>query len=119
MTETSTSYKADTNATNNGNKPSNKPKKQRRTCGIPMVKALSEMPLANYEGRVEQQPTSWDDIKNYQFFSPNQDGSRLMQKITRAKSLDIQTKETLPTTYGQGYLVHLEANPNANEQHNF
>ena len=92
-----------------------KPKVKRRTCGIPAVKSLSEMPLVSYEARVEQQLTEWEKIKNYEFYSPASDGSHLMQKITRSKSLDLQTRETLPTTYGQAYRVHLEANPTSDK----
>lgn len=106
-------------AANNGKSPSNndttKPKIKRRTCGIPVVKSLSEMPLVHYPARIEQQPTEWNRIKNYEFYSPASDGSRLMQKITRSKSLDLQTRETLPTAYGQAYLVHIEANPSADK----
>lgn len=90
-------------------------KKQRKTCGIPVVKSLSDMPLLKYEARVEQQPTEWERMKNYDFFSPVPDGSRLMQKVTRSKSLDLQTRETLPTTYGQAYIVHLKASPSTDK----
>lgn len=101
--------------TTNGKKPNNadstQPKQKRRTCGIPVVKSLSEMPEVRYTARIEQQPTEWGRIKNYDFYSPASDGSRMMQRITRSKSLDLKTRQTIPTDYGQGYLIHLEANP--------
>lgn len=111
MSDLQTVDKASTNGKSAGNKDTEKPKVKRRTCGIPIVKSLSEMPLVVYEARVEQQPTEWERIKNYQFYSPALDGSHLMQKITRGKSLDLNTRETLPTAYGQAYVVHLQAHP--------
>lgn len=115
MTEQATDYKPGTNGKLATSNDATKPKVKRRTCGIPVVKSLSEMPLLRYEARVEQQPTEWGRIKNYEFYSPASDGSRLMQKITRSKSLDLQTRETLPTSYGQAYIVHLEANPSTDK----
>lgn len=115
MTETTTDYKTSANGKSPTNNDTTKPKIKRRTCGIPVVKSLSEMPLVQYLARIEQQPTEFERIKNYEFYSPAPDGSHLMQKITRSKSLDLQTRETLPTTYGQAYRVHLEANPNADK----
>ena len=114
MNDSSTVDKASTNGKSASHSDTTKPKVKRRTCGIPVVKSLSEMPSVSYEARVEQQPTEWDRIKNYQFYSPALDGSHLMQKITRGKSLDLKTRETLPTAYGQAYLVHLQAHPSTN-----
>lgn len=111
MNESQIVDKPSTNGKSATTNDTTKPKVKRRTCGIPVVKSLSEMPLLRYEARVEQQPTEWNRIKNYEFYSPASDGSHLMQKITRSKSLDLQTRETLPTTYGQAYRVHLETNP--------
>ena len=111
MSDLQTVDKASTNGKSTAKTDTTQPKRKRRTCGIPVVKGLSEMSLVQYEARVEQQPTEWDRIKNYQLYSPAADGSHLMQRINKGKSLDLQTRETLPTTYGQAYLVHLEANP--------
>ena len=115
MNESQIVDKPSTNGKSATSNDATKPKVKRRTCGIPVVKSLSEMPLLRYEARVEQQPTEWSRIKNYEFYSPASDGSRLMQKITRSKSLDLQTRETLPTSYGQAYIVHLEANPSTDK----
>ncbi len=115
MNESQIVDKPSTNGKSATSNDATKQKVKRRTCGIPVVKSLSEMPLLRYEARVEQQPTEWGRIKNYEFYSPTQDGSHLMQRITRSKSLDLKTLETLPTTYGQAYLVHLEANPSADK----
>ena len=112
MSDLQTVDKASTNGKSTAKTDTTQPKRKRRTCGIPVVKALSEMTLVQYEARKEQQPTEWDRIKNYQLYSPSVDGSHLMQRINKSKSLDLQTRETLPTEYGQAYLVHLEANPN-------
>ncbi|MBE9216653.1 hypothetical protein IQ247_29010 [Plectonema cf. radiosum LEGE 06105] len=115
MTEQLTEYKTSTNGKSPNSNDTVKPKVKRRTCGIPARQSLSEMSLVIYQARVEQQLTEWEKIKNYEFYSPASDGSHLMQKITRSKSLDLQTRETLPTTYGQAYRVHLGANPTSDK----
>jgi hypothetical protein len=119
MTESQTINKATTNGKLSPKTDDVQPKRKRRTCGIPVVKSLSEMTLTSYQARVEQQPTEWDRIKNYEMYSPAQDGSHLMQKINCSKSLNVQTRETLPTTYGQAYIVHLEANPDSTDKPDF
>ena len=119
MNESQIVDKPNTNGKSATSNDATKPKVKRRTCGIPVVKSLSEMPLVKYEARVEQQPTEWDRIKNYEFYSPTQDGSHLMQRITKSKSLDLKTCKTIPTDYGQGYLVHLESKPVSDDKADF
>lgn len=111
--------KAATNGKSSIKTDTTQPKRKRRTCGIPVVKSLSEMTLVQYEARIEQQPTEWERIKNYQLYSPTADGSHLMQRINKGKSLDLRTRMPLPTTYGQAYLVHLEANPISTDKPDF
>lgn len=88
-----------------------KPKRVRKTVGIPTVGALSTMTPAMYAGKIEKDPTPWERIENYDFYSPSADGSRLMMKVSRSKSLDVKTQRTLPTSFGQAYKIHLDASP--------
>lgn len=99
------------NGSSDGKTAQNKPKRIRKTVGIPTVGALSTMVPAMYAARVEKDATPWERIENYDFYSPSADGSRLMMKISKSKSLDIKTQQTLPTSYGQAHRIHMEANP--------
>ena len=99
------------NGSGDGKQPQNKPKRIRKTVGIPTVGALSTMTPAVYAGKIEKDPTPWERIENYDFYSPSADGSRLMMRISRSKSLDVKTQRTLPTSFGQAYKIHLDASP--------
>ena len=67
-----------------GEKPSHsKPKRVRKTVGIPTVGSLSTMTPAMFSARIEKDPTPWERIENYDFYSPSADGSRLMMKVSR------------------------------------
>jgi len=91
--------------------PQEKPKKARRLLGIPTTTALSSMASVQYSAYVSKDPVAWDSIENYQIFSPAADGSRLMIKVSKSKSVDLRTRKSAPTGYGQAYPVELSVNP--------
>jgi len=115
MEATDTAKNGSTTAPNNGSsggkQPQDKVKKARKTVGIPTIGALTSMISVVYTGRVSKEPTPWERIENYEFFSPSSDGSRLMMRISCSKSIDLLTRKTIPTSYGQGYIVHMDAHP--------
>jgi copper(I)-binding protein len=115
MSEQQTSYKTSTDASNNGNAASkdspNKPKKARKLVGIPSVNALSSMINTFYQGHIAKDPVSWEAIENYQIYALAPDGSHLMMKVSRSKSVDLKTRRSLPTAYGQAYPVEISTNP--------
>jgi hypothetical protein len=94
--------------------PQDKPKKARRLQGIPTTTALSSMASVSYNAHVAKDPVAWDVIENYQVFSPAADGSRLMIKVSKSKSVDLKTRRSVPTGYGQAYPVELSVNPTTN-----
>ncbi len=94
--------------------PQEKPKKPRRLQGIPTTTALSSMSSVQYSAHVAKDPVAWDAIENYQVFSPAADGSRLMIKVSKSKSVDLKTRKSAPTGYGQAYPVELSVNPTTN-----
>jgi hypothetical protein len=83
----------------------------RKTVGIPSVTALSSMNNLYYSAHVVKDPIPWDSIQLYQLYSPAPDGSRLMIKISKSKSVDLKTQRSTPTAYGQAYPVDLAPNP--------
>ncbi|BAZ19102.1 hypothetical protein NIES4071_109870 (plasmid) [Calothrix sp. NIES-4071] len=83
----------------------------RKTVGIPSVTALSSMNSLYYSAHVVKDPVPWDSIQLYQLYSPAPDGSRLMIKLHKSKSVDLKTLRTVPTAYGQAYPVDLNPNP--------
>ncbi len=83
----------------------------RKTVGIPSITALTSMTTLYYSAYVAKDPVPWDRIDLYQFYSPAPDGSRLMMKISKSKSVDFKTMRTTPTAYGQAYPVELNPNP--------
>jgi hypothetical protein len=91
--------------------PQDKPKKARRLLGIPTSTGLSSMASVQYSAHVARDPVAWDSIENYQIFSPAADGSRLMIKVSKSKSVDLRTRKSAPTGYGQAYPVELSVNP--------
>jgi hypothetical protein len=95
--------------------PQEKPKKARRLIGIPTTTALSSMASVQYNAHVAKDPVAWDVIENYQVFSPAADGSRLMIKVSKSKSVDLKTRKSSPTGYGQAYPVELSVNPTTNK----
>lgn len=92
-----------------------KPKKLRKLQGIPTSSALSSMASVQYSAYVAKDPIPWDVIENYQIFSPAADGSRLMIKVSRSKSVDLKTRKSAPTGYGQAYPIELSVNPTTNK----
>jgi hypothetical protein len=99
------------NSSTNPKPPQDKPKKARRLQGIPTTTALSSMASVSYNAHVCKDPVAWDVIENYQIFSPAADGSRLMIKVSKSKSVDLRTRKSAPTGYGQAYPVELSVNP--------
>lgn len=102
------------NSSTNAKPPQEKPKKPRRLQGIPTTTALSSMASVQYSAHVAKDPVAWDAIENYQVFSPAADGSRLMIKVSKSKSVDLKTRKSAPTGYGQAYPVELSVNPTTN-----
>ncbi len=98
-----------------GKPPQDKPKKARRLQGVPTTTALSSMASVQYSAHVAKDPMTWDAIENYQIFSPAADGSRLMIKVSKSKSVDLKTRKSSPTGYGQAYPVELSVNPIINK----
>lgn len=99
----------------NGKAPQDKPKKPRKLVGIPTTTALTSLSNVFYQAYVAKDPVGWDAIANYQFYSPSADGSRLMMKVSKSKSVDIKTRQSEPTGYGQAYPVELSTNPTTNK----
>ena len=112
MTETSTDYKT----SSNGTKPTDKPKRKQRSAGIPQIQSINSMQGVHYRAFIEAQPVDWEALSNYDFYSPTEDGSNLMMKITKSKSLDVKTQKPIITTFGRAYRVHLEPNPVIDEK---
>lgn len=99
---------------NNGKALQDKPKKARRLVGVPTTTALASMSSVQYSAHVAKDPVAWDAIENYQIFSPAADGSRLMIKVSKSKSVDLKTRKSAPTGYGQAYPVEISVNPTTN-----
>lgn len=106
---------APNNSNTNGKAPPDKTKKPRKLVGIPTTTALSSMSSVFYQAHVAKDPQPWDAIENYQIFSPAPDGSKLMIKVSKSKSVDLKTRKSLPTAYGQAYPVELSGNPTTNK----
>lgn len=83
----------------------------RKTVGIPSITALSSMNTLYYSAHVVKDPIPWDSIQLYQLYSPAPDGSRLMMKLHKSKSVDLKTGRSIPTAYGQAYPVEFNPNP--------
>ena len=99
------------NESKNGNQPAIKPKRKQRSVGIPQIQSINSMQGVTYRGYIEAQPVDWEALSNYDFYSPTEDGSNLMIKITKSKSLDIKTQKPITTTFGRAYRVHIQQNP--------
>ena len=112
MSEPPVEYKVNAN----GTKPTDKPKRKQRSAGIPQLQALNSMQSIGYRAYIEPQATDWGLLQNYDFFSPSEDGSNLMMKITKSKALDIKSQKPMVVTFGRAYRVHLESNPIVDEK---
>ncbi|AKG24951.1 hypothetical protein [Calothrix sp. 336/3] len=115
MADTQASSGTSTSAQNNSNgasKPSlDKPKRTRKTVGLPSVTALASMHQVNYTAYVAKEPMSWDSIENHQIFSLTPDGGSLYIKTSRSKAVCLKTRKSLAIGYGQGFAVDLITTP--------
>lgn len=106
MTE-STTYANGTNTANN-TKTGTKPAK--RTRNLPSLNSFgsaSNMAKGLYKVLVSDTPIDFSNLKNYEIFSLNPDGSFPMMRISCSKAVSISDREVHPCGSGRCYRVSL------------
>lgn len=102
------------NSTNNGTKggvntAKSKGKgevKRRYLPSLPTASSLSDMNKATYTGLVDNTPTEWNYLKNYEMFSLSADGSFPMMKVSCSKAVMIHNREVMMVGSGRCYRIN-------------
>ena len=80
--------------------------RQRNLPSLPTASSVSDMAQVAYKGLVDNTPTEWNQLKNYELFSLSSDGSFPMIKVSRSKAVQLHDREVLMVGSGRCYRVN-------------
>lgn len=95
-----------TTAIQGGKAKAKNPPSRRNLPSLPTASSVSDMAQVTYRGLVDNTPTEWNQLKNYELFSLSSDGSFPMVKCSRSKAVQLHDRQVMMVGSGRCYRIN-------------
>ena len=92
---------------NNVQSEGKRPARVRSLPSLQSVTSISSMKAAAFIGKVDQNATEWQLLKNFTCFSTADDGSFPMVKVSKSKAVSLTDGKAYPVGSGRCYRIFL------------